>query len=164
MSDDTMTTGRGAATDDGEGTARERMHRAGEAAAAAGRRGAETARRAGEAVRPHAERVAAAAGRAGRTVVGQARAALRRTGAEAENGAREVAGQAEAQGEQVAEVASDAVDGVLTEAERAVDDRPAPGVPYEDWTRQQLYERAQELDIEGRASMTKAELIDALRR
>lgn len=36
--------------------------------------------------------------------------------------------------------------------------------PYEDWTRDELYERAQELDVEGRAGMTKDELIAALRR
>ena len=34
---------------------------------------------------------------------------------------------------------------------------------YEDWTRDELYERAQELDVEGRSDMTKDELIDALR-
>ncbi|WP_121629923.1 DUF7218 family protein [Tropicibacter alexandrii] len=35
--------------------------------------------------------------------------------------------------------------------------------PYEDWTKDDLYERAQELEIEGRSDMTKDELIDALR-
>jgi len=35
--------------------------------------------------------------------------------------------------------------------------------PYEEWTVRELYERARELDIEGRSSMTKAELIRALR-
>lgn len=35
--------------------------------------------------------------------------------------------------------------------------------PYEEWTRDELYERAQELDIEDRSKMTKDELIDALR-
>ena len=35
--------------------------------------------------------------------------------------------------------------------------------PYEDWSRDELYERAQELDVEGRSDMTKDELIDALR-
>ena len=35
--------------------------------------------------------------------------------------------------------------------------------PYEDWTKDALYERAQELDIEGRSDMTKDELIAALR-
>ena len=34
---------------------------------------------------------------------------------------------------------------------------------YEDWTKDDLYARAQELEIEGRSDMTKDELIDALR-
>ena len=36
-------------------------------------------------------------------------------------------------------------------------------VPYEDWTMDELYERAKELDIAGRSEMTKAEIIAALR-
>lgn len=35
--------------------------------------------------------------------------------------------------------------------------------PYEEWTKDELYDRAQELDIDGRSDMTKDELIDALR-
>lgn len=35
--------------------------------------------------------------------------------------------------------------------------------PYEEWTKEELYERAQELDIEGRSDMDKDELIKALR-
>ena len=35
--------------------------------------------------------------------------------------------------------------------------------PYEEWTKDDLYERAQELDIDGRSDMTKDELIEALR-
>ncbi len=35
--------------------------------------------------------------------------------------------------------------------------------PYEDWTRDELYERAQEIGIDGRSYMTKDELIEALR-
>lgn len=35
--------------------------------------------------------------------------------------------------------------------------------PYEDWTKDELYDRAQELDIDGRSDMTKDELIEALR-
>jgi hypothetical protein len=35
--------------------------------------------------------------------------------------------------------------------------------PYEDWTKEELYERAKELDIEGRSEMSKDELIGALR-
>ncbi|MBS8226510.1 DUF7218 family protein [Vannielia litorea] len=35
--------------------------------------------------------------------------------------------------------------------------------PYEEWTADDLYERAQELDVAGRSEMTKDELIEALR-
>ncbi len=35
--------------------------------------------------------------------------------------------------------------------------------PYEEWTRDELYDRAQELDIDGRSDLTKDQLIDALR-
>ncbi|MCK0149495.1 Rho termination factor N-terminal domain-containing protein [Marivita sp. S6314] len=34
---------------------------------------------------------------------------------------------------------------------------------YEDWTKDDLYDRAKELDIDGRSDMTKDELISALR-
>jgi hypothetical protein len=35
--------------------------------------------------------------------------------------------------------------------------------PYEDWTKDDLYTRAQEIGIDGRSDMTKDELIEALR-
>lgn len=35
--------------------------------------------------------------------------------------------------------------------------------PYEDWTKDALYRRAKSLDIAGRSSMTKRQLIEALR-
>jgi hypothetical protein len=35
--------------------------------------------------------------------------------------------------------------------------------PYEEWSKDELYERAQEIGIEGRSDMGKDELIDALR-
>ena len=35
--------------------------------------------------------------------------------------------------------------------------------PYEEWTKDDLYERAQEIGIDGRSDMTKDELIQALR-
>jgi hypothetical protein len=35
--------------------------------------------------------------------------------------------------------------------------------PYEEWTRDELYERAREVGVDGRSEMTKEELIDALR-
>lgn len=34
---------------------------------------------------------------------------------------------------------------------------------YEQWTRDELHERAREIGIEGRSDMTKEQLIDALR-
>lgn len=34
---------------------------------------------------------------------------------------------------------------------------------YEEWTKEELYERAQELDIQGRSGLSKDELIEALR-
>ncbi|MBS41878.1 MAG: Rho termination factor [Nocardioides sp.] len=34
---------------------------------------------------------------------------------------------------------------------------------YDDWTVEELRERARELDVDGRSSMTKDELVDALR-
>lgn len=35
--------------------------------------------------------------------------------------------------------------------------------PYEEWTKEELYDKAQEVGIEGRSDMSKSELIDALR-
>ena len=35
--------------------------------------------------------------------------------------------------------------------------------PYEEWSRDDLYDRAKELDIDGRSGMKKDELIEALR-
>lgn len=42
-------------------------------------------------------------------------------------------------------------------------ERGGSASPYEEWTKDELYQRAQELDIEGRSDMTKGELIEALR-
>lgn len=35
--------------------------------------------------------------------------------------------------------------------------------PYEEWTKEELYDKAQEVGIEGRSDMDKSELISALR-
>ena len=35
--------------------------------------------------------------------------------------------------------------------------------PYEDWSKDDLYEQAKKIGIDGRSGMNKAELIDALR-
>ncbi len=41
--------------------------------------------------------------------------------------------------------------------------RGGEAAPYEEWTKEELYEKADEVGIEGRSDMTKDELIDALR-
>lgn len=42
-------------------------------------------------------------------------------------------------------------------------ERGGEASPYEDWTKDELYERAQEVGVDGRSSMSKSELISALR-
>lgn len=49
------------------------------------------------------------------------------------------------------------------EGRSTVGRRGGHGEDYEDRTKDELLERAAELDIEGRSSMSKDELIDALR-
>lgn len=46
---------------------------------------------------------------------------------------------------------------------REVGARGGRAAAYDDWTKDALYDRAKELDIDGRSSMTKSELIHALR-
>lgn len=45
-----------------------------------------------------------------------------------------------------------------------VDERASEGASYEGWSRDQLYDKARELGLEGRSKMTKSELLQALRR
>lgn len=44
-----------------------------------------------------------------------------------------------------------------------VGERGGKAGSYDDWTVEQLHERAAELEVEGRSSMNKADLIEALR-
>jgi hypothetical protein len=46
---------------------------------------------------------------------------------------------------------------------RSAGKRGGSSPPYEEWTKDDLEERARELDVEGRSGMTKDELIEALR-
>lgn len=96
-------------------------------------------------------------------VTGQARAVADRTAHDAATGAKQVVGQAKAQGEQAAGRLDDIADRTARRATDAVDPSPTTGTPYEQWTRADLYERAQELDVDGRSTMSKRQLIDALR-
>jgi len=103
------------------------------------------------------ERSGSAVQNAARTVTGTARRAVKETSDVAATGVRRVRGQSRAQGEQTVDEVADAVEA----AADAVEDRPTG--PYETWTREELYERAQELDIDGRSTMNKDELVSALR-
>ena len=49
------------------------------------------------------------------------------------------------------------------ESREAVGERGGEAGSYEDWTVDELHRRAAELDIEGRSSMNKDDLITALR-
>ena len=55
----------------------------------------------------------------------------------------------------------------IANAQAAPDQHPSEkggkAPPYEEWTKDDLYSRAQELEIEGRSDMAKDELIAALR-
>jgi hypothetical protein len=99
-----------------------------------------------------------------RTVAGQARQAASTSAKAVSDAAREVAGQANAQGGRVAASVGREANHVVDEATRRVSNRPASGTSYQEWTKAQLMDRARELDIDGRATMNKAELVEALRR
>ena len=99
----------------------------------------------------------------GSTVVGQSRSAVDRTVTQASTGVKEVAGQARAQGDRASAQLDEIADRTARRATAAVSDTPSSGTRYEDWTKDELYERAQELDVEGRSGMSKSQLIKALR-
>lgn len=96
-------------------------------------------------------------------VVGQARSAGGRTVDQASKGFKEVTGQARAQGERANEQLDRVTERTAKRAIDAVDPSPSSGTPYEQWSKAELYERAQELDIDGRSGMSKQQLIKALR-
>ncbi|MFI0487578.1 Rho termination factor N-terminal domain-containing protein [Actinomadura sp. 9N215] len=49
------------------------------------------------------------------------------------------------------------------QGKRKVGRKGGKNPPYTDWTKEDLLKRAREIGIEGRSSMNKSELIDALR-
>ncbi len=98
------------------------------------------------------------------TSVGQARSAAERTSTTARRATKETIGQARAQSRRTGVAAERSATALLDDATRAMepegDGRPAV---LDDWTKAELYERAQELDIDGRSTMSKRELIRAIR-
>lgn len=111
----------------------------------------------------------------GRRVVGDARQAsstisnrARTAASSVEHNLRVVGGRAE----DVAEGVGDEGEAAARRAAKAADTAVAstmetggsrPSGPYESWTKDELYERAQELDLEGRSGMSKRQLVQALR-
>lgn len=52
---------------------------------------------------------------------------------------------------------------IANTSRRSAGKRGGSSPPYEEWTKDDLYEKAKEVGIEGRSSMDKKELISALR-
>lgn len=101
-----------------------------------------------------------AAAVAGRRVVGQTKAETRQAVDAVETEAERTA---ESGREAIDELHEDAIE-ALEAVEQAIDpDKSSTGEAYEDLTKQQLYDRATAMNIAGRSSMNKAQLIEAVR-
>ncbi len=71
-------------------------------------------------------------------------------------------------GDRTLDEASEAADRVVKAVDTAAAETAAAGAtrpsgPYQNWSKDELYERAQELDIDGRSAMSKGQLVKALR-
>lgn len=99
-----------------------------------------------------------------RTVVGTTRWAVGRTVDTATSGLRQTVGQAKAQFGRTASTLSEEATGLVEEATDQVvaETKAAERRALMSMTKAELYEMAQDLDIEGRADMTKAELVSAI--
>lgn len=116
----------------------------------------DAASRTAGAARDAATRTAGTVREGTQRTVTTAREATQRTATTARGAAREAAVTARDTTRETAETAT-------TEARRTADDASRAVAPaYEEWTKAELYERAQDLDIEGRSQMNKDELVQAL--
>ncbi len=86
---------------------------------------------------------------------------IRSTANVARTKARQVTGQATAQAKATTDLAADEAASILDDVVNQVEGGPTGS--YSTWTKAELYERAQQLDIDGRSSMSKTQLISALR-
>lgn len=107
---------------------------------------------------------------AARTVLGTARRAAETTFDAARVGARTTTGQTAAQAQRVGDAVSaqvtdihDDTVGAVKDAIRTIDPENDATTGYDRWTKADLYAKATELEIEGRSTMSKAELADAIR-
>lgn len=114
----------------------------------------------GRRVRP----VVSTIGNAWSTTVGQTRSAADRAGSAVISSSREAKAQATAQARRSTRAVSNAGTALVDDAVRAVDSEPSgPPAALERRTKEELYEMAQDQEIPGRSSMSKAELVAALR-
>lgn len=79
----------------------------------------------------------------------------------ARTGLNTVKGQAKAQANMTADVAESEAASLLGRATRSVEGDATKRL--EEWTKAALYERAQELELDGRSTMSKKQLVSALR-
>jgi len=106
----------------------------------------------------------------GRTVSGQTRAAGTEVLATAKRNANQVVGQTRAQSRRFATTAqretTDVIDAAIDAVDTAdvADSTPGSGRPYEQWTKAELVERADQLGVTGRTGLNKRQLIAALRK
>jgi hypothetical protein len=120
----------------------------------------DTFRRAGRSLLDAGKAVSKSAVTGTKTVTGQASSVVRRVAATTNGGVREVTGQARAQTVRTLDVAEQQAASLLEQTEEAVADASAGS--YDSWTKTELYARAQELDIDGRSTMDKQQLVSAL--
>jgi hypothetical protein len=99
-----------------------------------------------------------------RTVVGTTRWAVEQTTDTAVTGVRSVVGQAKAQAQRTSSTLRKQTTGLVDEATDRVEaaERQVERAALTSMTKAELYQMAQDLDIEGRADMTKAQLVTAI--
>lgn len=111
-----------------------------------------------------AEAVMGRSAQGAKTVQGQAEAAADRVTDAVTRGTKEVAGQTSAQAQAIIDEAEDLTVSLIEDVAPTPEASTSAVQPYEQWTKTDLYQRAQQLDVPGRSSMSKSELINALRQ
>lgn len=131
---------------------------------AAGRRTAAVASSTADAIGERLSTIGSTVATATRTTVGQARSAAERTYKTVCANTAEAFGQARAQTGKVVDTVETETADLLDDATDAVAPETVNPASLEDLSKSELYDRAQAAGIEGRSTMTKDELVRALRR